>query len=294
MTPNFTKWTDFALTDGLRLASILVIALILNRILRVLTNRLIPAVGAESLGRIARMREQHVKTLSSLLYSAGTAVIVSGAILTALPLFGFNVTPVAAVAGLASLAFGFGAQHLVRDLINGFFIIIEDQFVVGESVRVGAVVGRVEHLTLRRTVIRDIQGAVVTIPNSEITQVSNLSRDWGQVFVDLSIPPDGSSDTALASLERVCADLRADSSWSPVLVDGPRVLGVETFGPAGATLRLQLRTVPGRQDDAARELRRRIQNRFEQEHVRWGGVQRVEIVGSGSGALESMSARSNS
>jgi len=292
MTLNLPKWTDFAVSDGLRLVTILVVALVLNRILRMLTRRLIPAVGAESLGRIARMREQHVKTLSSLLYSAGTAVIVSGAILTALPLFGFNVTPVAAVAGLASLAFGFGAQHLVRDLINGFFIIIEDQFVVGESVRIGAVVGRVEHLTLRRTVIRDIQGAVVTIPNGEIMQVSNLSRDWGQVFVDLSIPPDGSSDAALASLERVCADLRADAAWSPVLVDGPRVLGVETFGPAGATLRLQLRTVPGRQDDAARELRRRIQNRFEQEHVRWGGVQRVEIVGSG--ALESMSARSNS
>lgn len=292
MTLNLAKWTDFALTDGLRLLTILLVALVLNRLLRVLTRRLIPAVGGESLGRIARMREQHVKTLSSLLYSAGTAVIVAGAILTALPLFGFNVTPVAAVAGLASLAFGFGAQHLVRDLINGFFIIIEDQFVVGESVRIGAVVGRVEHLTLRRTVIRDIQGAVVTIPNGEITQVSNLSRDWGQVFVDLSIPPDGSSDAALASLERVCADLRADTSWSPVLVDGPRVLGVETFGPAGATLRLQLRTVPGRQDDAARELRRRIQNRFEQEHVRWGGVQRVEIVGSG--ALESMSARSTS
>ena len=292
MTPNLSKWTDFALSDGLRLVTILAVALVLNRMLRVLTRRLIPAVGAESLGRIARMREQHVKTLSSLLYSAGTAVIVAGAILTALPLFGFNVTPVAAVAGLASLAFGFGAQHLVRDLINGFFIIIEDQFVVGESVRVGAVVGRVEHLTLRRTVIRDIQGAVVTIPNSEITQVSNLSRDWGQVFVDLAIPPDGSSDTAFASLERVCAELRADSSWSSVLVDGPRVLGVETFGPAGATLRLQLRTVPGRQDDAARELRRRIQNRFEQEHVRWGGVQRVEIAGSG--ALESLSARTNS
>ncbi len=292
MTLNLPKWTDFALTDGLRLVTILVVALVLNRILRVLTRRLIPAVGAESLGRIARMREQHVKTLSSLLYSAGTAVIVIGAILTALPLFGFNVTPVAAVAGLASLAFGFGAQHLVRDLINGFFIIIEDQFVVGESVRIGAVVGRVEHLTLRRTVIRDIQGAVVTVPNGEITQVSNLSRDWGQVFVDLSIPPDGSSDAALASLERVCAELRADGAWSPVLVDGPRVLGVETFGPAAATLRLQLRTVPGRQDDAARELRRRIQNRFEQEHVRWGGVQRVEVVGSG--ALESMSARGNS
>lgn len=280
MSPNLFKWTDFAVARGIRIAAILVIALILNRLLRIVTRRLIPAAGSESSGRIARMREQHVKTMASLLYSAGTAVIFIGAILTTLPEFGFNVTPIAAAAGLASLAVGFGAQHLVRDLINGFFIIIEDQFAVGESVKIGAVVGRVEHVTLRRTVVRDIQGAVVSIPNGEISQVANLSRDWGQVFVDISIPLEASSDAALTALERVCSELRADISWSPVLVDGPRALGVDSFGPAGVTLRLQLRTVPGRQDDAARELRRRIQNRFEQEHIRWGGVQRVEVVGS--------------
>jgi small-conductance mechanosensitive channel len=292
MTPNLFKWTDFAVADGLRLGTILVIALVLNRILRVLTRRLIPKAGAEGLGRVARLHEQHVKTLSGLMYSAGTALIAVGAILTALPVFGFNVTPIAAVAGLASLAFGFGAQHLVRDLINGFFIIIEDQFVVGEVVQIGTAIGRVEYVTLRRTVVRDPQGALVTIPNGEITRVSNLSRDWGQVFVDISIPQEASADAALAALERVCAELRNDASWSPVLVDGPRALGVESFGPAGATLRLQLRTVPGRQDDAARELRRRIQNRFEQEHIRWGGVQRVEIVGNE--VLQSLAARSNS
>jgi len=292
MTPIVFKLTDFALADGLRLATILVIALVLNRILRVLTRRLIPAAGAEGLGRVARLHEQHVKTLAGLRCSAGTAVISVWGILTALPVFGFNVTPIAAAAGLASLAFGFGAQHLVRDLINGFFIIIEDQFVVGESVRIGTVIGRVEHLTLRRTVVRDIQGAVVSIPNGEVAQVANLSRDWGQVFVDISIPQEASADAALAALERVCAELRADVSWSPVLVDGPRALGVDSFGPAGVTLRLQLRTVPGRQDDAARELRRRIQNRFEQEHIRWGAVQRVEIVGNE--ALQSFTARSNS
>jgi len=292
MTPNLFRWTDFAAARGIRIGAIVLIALILNRLLKSLTHRLIPAAGAEGLGRIARMREQHVKTLSGLLYSAGTAVIIVGAILTALPEFGFNVTPIAAAAGLASLAVGFGAQHLVRDLINGFFIIVEDQFAVGESVRIGTVIGRVEHLTLRRTVVRDIQGAVVSIPNGEITQVSNLSRDWGQVFVDISIPQETSADAALAALERTCAELRADASWSPVLVDGPRALGVDSFGPAGATLRLQLRAVPGRQDDAARELRRRIQIRFDQEHIRWGGVQRVEVVGSE--LLQNIAARSNS
>lgn len=292
MAPNVFKWTDFALGHGIRLALILLVALILNRVLRTVTRRLIPAAGAEGLGRIARMREQHVKTLAGLLYSAGTAVIVIGAILTALPELGFNVTPIAAAAGLASLAIGFGAQHLVRDVINGFFTIIEDQYIVGETVRIGTVVGRVEHLTLRRTVIRDLQGAVVTIPNGEISQVANLSRDWGQVFVDIALPAEGSSDPALAALERVSAEIRTDSAWSPVLVDGPRVLGIETLGPAGATLRLQLRTIPGRQDDIARELRRRIQNRFEQDHIRWGGVQRVEITGSE--VLHDLAARANS
>jgi moderate conductance mechanosensitive channel len=279
MAPNVFRWTDFAFGHGVRLATIVVVAFILNRLLRTLTRRLIPDAGAEGVGRIARMREQHTKTLAGLLYSAGTAVIIVGAILMALPELGFNITPIAAVAGLASLAFGFGAQHLVRDLINGFFAIVEDQFVVGETVRIGAVVGRVEHLTLRRTVIRDIQGALVSIPNGEITQVANLSRDWGQVFVDIFLPSDGSPDAALAALERVSGELRTDTSWSPVLVDGPRVLGIETFGPGGVTLRLQLRTIPGRQDDAARELRRRIQSRFDQERIRWSGVQRVEVVG---------------
>jgi moderate conductance mechanosensitive channel len=291
MTPNVFKWTDFAAARGIRIAAILLIALILNRLLRSLTRRLIPTAGSDGIGRIARMREQHVKTLAGLLYSAGTAVILIGAVLTALPEFGFNITPIAAAAGLASLSVGFGAQHLVRDIINGFFIVVEDQFAVGESVRIGNVVGRVEHLTMRRTVIRDIAGAVVSIPNGEISQVANLSRDWGQVFVDIAIPQETSSDAALATLERACAELRADATWSPVLVDGPRTLGVDSLGSAGATLRLQLRTVPGRQDDAARELRRRIQNRFEQDHIRWGGVQRVEIVGSE--ALQNVAARSN-
>jgi small-conductance mechanosensitive channel len=278
MTSNILKSTDFWLDHSLRLVSIVLIALILIRILRTVTRRLIPAAG-EGLGRIARMREQHAKTLAGLLYSAGTAVIIVGAILMALPEFGFNITPIAAVAGLASLAFGFGAQHLVRDLINGFFAIVEDQFVVGETVRIGTVIGRVEHLTLRRTVIRDAQGALVSIPNGEITQVANLSRDWGQIFVDIGLPSGSSSDAALAALEQVSAELRTDPAWSPVLVDGPRVLGIESFGPTGVILRMQLRTIPGRQDDAARELRRRIQNRFDQEQIRWSGVQRVEIIG---------------
>ena len=239
------------------------------------------------------MREQHVKTLSGLLYSAGTAIILIGAILTALPEFGFNVTPIAAAAGLASLAFGFGAQHLVRDLINGFFIIIEDQFVVGE-IRADRDGGRAR----RASDAAPHRGPGHSGRRGHHSQRRNRASRKPEPGLGPGVrghfhsAGDASSDAALAALERVCAELRTDASWSPVLVDGPRALGVDSFGPAGATLRLQLRTVPGRQDDAARELRRRIQNRFEQEHIRWGGVQRVEIVGSE--ALQSLAARSNS
>jgi moderate conductance mechanosensitive channel len=273
MPLTLSKWTDIALGHGARLVSILLIALILSRILRMLTRRLIRTTSKEGVGRIARQHEQQSRTVASVVYSFGIAAIIFGAILIALPEFGFNVTPVAAAAGLATLAVGFGAQHLVRDLINGFFTIIEDQYVVGDTVRVGSVVGRVEHLTLRRTVIRDQQGAVVSIPNGEITQVANLSREWAQLYVDIALPANGSTDPTMAALERVAAELRADPSWAPILVEGPRVLGVESLGPGGVTVRLQLRTVPGRQEDAARELRRRIQSHFEQNRARPAGTQ---------------------
>lgn len=278
MTDHVFRWTEFALGHGTRLLAILLIALVLIRVLRIVTRRLIAAAGSESAARVARMREQQTRTLAGILYSSGTAVIIIVAILTALPEFGFNITPVAAAAGLASLSIGFGAQHVVRDFINGFFAVLEDQYVVGDIVRIGDVVGRVEHLTLRRTVVRDPQGAVVTIPNGEITKVANLSRDWGQLFLDAIVAADQPLDEALNALEAVASEFRADPSWSPMLVDGPRVLGVESLAPNGTTVRLQVRTAPTRQDDVARELRRRIQIELAGRGIQLGGLQRMQLV----------------
>ena len=280
MTDHVFKWTEFALGHGTRLLAILLIALLLIRVLRIVTRRLIAGAGAQSAARVARMREQQTRTLAGILYSGGTAIIAIVAILTALPEFGFNITPVAAAAGLASLAIGFGAQHVVRDFINGFFTILEDQYVVGDVVRIGDVVGRVEHMTLRRTVVRDPQGAVVTIPNGEITKVANLSRDWGQLFLDATVAVDQPLDEALNALEDVATEFRADPSWSPMLLDGPRVLGVESLAPNGTTVRLQVRTAPTRQDDVARELRRRIQIELAGRGIPLGGLQRIQIVAS--------------
>ena len=280
MTDHVFKWTEFALGHGVRLAAILLIALLLVRVLRIVTRRLIAAAGTQSAARVARMREQQTQTLAGILYSGGTAIIVIVAVLTALPEFGFNITPVAAAAGLASLAIGFGAQHVVRDFINGFFTVLEDQYVVGDLVRIGDVVGRVEHLTLRRTVLRDPQGAVVTIPNGEITKVANLSRDWGQLFLDATIAIDQPLDEALNALEDVATEFRADPSWSPMLLDGPRVLGVESLAPNGTIVRLQVRTAPTRQDDVARELRRRILIELAGRGIQLGGLQRMQLIAS--------------
>ncbi len=277
-TPDWLmRWGEIGLGVLLRLLAVVVVAVLLQRILRLLTRRMV--FVAETQNRSAQLREQHTRTVADLLYSTGSAVIWIGALLTALPLLGVDVTPVAAVAGLVSLAVGFGAQHLVRDVINGFFIVLEDQFVVGDRVRIGAVHGQVESLTLRRTVVRDSEGALCTIPNGEIRLLANLSRDWSQLYVDVTLDPADRVDRGLAALEGVCAEFRADPNWSAALVDGPRVLGVESLAPGSATLRVQVRTAPARQNDAARELRRRIRARFEQDRLGLG-AHRIEIIGA--------------
>jgi small conductance mechanosensitive channel len=277
MTESFTRWTEIAETRGLRILAILVIAFIVARLLKAITSRLIES--AKSPNRVAQMREQQTRTMAGILYSAGIFLVVAVSILTALPEFGFNVTPIEAAAAVASLAFGFGAQHLVKDLINGFFIVFEDQFVVGDFIQLNSEIGRVEYLTLRRTVLRNPAGAVVTIPNGLIGQVSNLSRDWSQVFVDVTVPSDELVGRALATLEKVAGDLRNDADWSPALVDGPRILGVESLSLDGTVLRVQVRTVLNHKDDVARELRRRIKLGFEQSRIPLSHLHKVALEG---------------
>ncbi|HUO33575.1 MAG TPA: mechanosensitive ion channel domain-containing protein [Candidatus Acidoferrum sp.] len=265
MTEPLIRWAELAGTRGVRILFIALGAFILIRILKAFTSRLVQAAKGQT--RTAVMREQQTRTLAAIAYSAGTTVIVAGSILMALPEFGFNVTPVEAAAAVASIALGFGAQNLIKDLINGFFIVFEDQFVIGDLIQLNGETGRVEHLTLRRTVIRNNTGALITIPNSLVGQVGNLSRDWSQIFVDLTVPSDEQVGRALATLEKISGDFRSDPDWSPAIIDGPRVLGVESIALDGIVLRLQVRTVLGRKDDVARELRRRIKIAFEETGI---------------------------
>ncbi len=275
MSSLLSYFPDTGVATFFRLVAILIVVLLVNRLLRLITNLLIKPAGSEA--RAAKAREQQTRTVAVVLYSASSKIVWAVALLTAAEQFGINVTPVATLAGLASLALGFGAQNLVRDIITGFYIILEDQFVVGDTIQVGDTVGRVEHVTLRRTVVRDPRGALVTLSNGDIRTVANLSRDWSQAFVDVALSPQLSQEKALQALEAAAAELRGDASWSQAIVDGPRILGLQNFDQNSSTVRLQVRTAPSRQDDVARELRRRIQLEFQRRDIPVSGVQRVEF-----------------
>ncbi|HKV26432.1 MAG TPA: mechanosensitive ion channel family protein [Candidatus Acidoferrum sp.] len=269
-------WPELTLTSILDLVAIVVIALLVNRFLRVMTKLMIKPAATQ--GRSAQAREQQTRTLAGVLYSAGSKTVWFIALLTALDKVGINPVPALTLAGLASVAIGFGAQNLVRDVITGVYIVLEDQYAIGDTIQVGDVIGRVEHLTLRRTVVRDARGALVTIANGEVRTVSNLSRDWSQAFVDISIAPEVPLDRIMQALEAASTEMRNDAGWSQALVDGPRILGVQSFDRAASTVRLQVRTAPTRQDEVSRELRRRIQIEFQRQGIPLASVQRFELA----------------
>jgi len=273
-----------AVSTALYLVLILFAALLVNRFVRVTTNLLVKP--ATSQARAAQVREQQTRTLAGVLYSAASVAVWIVALLTAMDKVGVNSTPALILTGLCGVGLGFGAQSMVRDFLTGFFIVFEDQYVVGDTVQIGEITGRVEHLALRRTIVRDQRGALVTISNGEIRSVANLSRDWSQTFVDVALAPDLAMDRSLQALEAAATELRGDASWSQALVDGPRILGVQSLDRDASVIRLQVRTAPTRQDEVARELRRRIQIEFQRQGIPVSTVQRVELASVSSSPQE--------
>jgi small conductance mechanosensitive channel len=263
----------------LRLLVIFVLAVVLIRLLRAVTTRLVQI--AKSPTRSGQAREQQTRTMADLLHSVGTSVVIVVAALMAMRILGFDIAPALATAGVLSVALAFGAQSLLKDIINGFFIVFEDQYSIGDLLQVNGETGRVERLTLRRTVLRNTAGAIVSIPNSLIGQVANLSRDWSQTFVDVTVPADEMVSAAIATLEKVAGDFRNDADWSPALVDGPRVLGIESLALDGTVIRMQVRTGLNRKDDVARELRRRIKLALEESPIVLSHTHKVSLQDDG-------------
>jgi moderate conductance mechanosensitive channel len=265
MSSPFTQFFDFTIPNVLHLAGILVLALLCIRLLRAASNKLIKPAATQSKG--AQQREQQTRALADKIHGAGCRIIWVVAALTALPEFGISALPGVVIAGAAILGFSIAGRDTIRDAIAGLQIVMEDQFAAGDTIQAGDTTGRVEQLTLRRTVVRDGRGALVSLSNGEMRSVSNLSRDWSQAFVDIGVAAETPLEKTLQALESAAAGLRGDAAWSQALVDGPRVLGVQGYDHTGATLRLQVRTAPTRQDEVCRELRRRIHMEFQRQGI---------------------------
>ena len=263
------EWADLfnwpALTaTGLRVAGALVVAVIANYALKAVLRSV--ERSSEKDG-IVTAQEQRTRTLLSLLRSMGRVVIWVMTLFMVLGALGLQLGPLLAGAGVVGLAVSFGAQSLVKDVISGLFILMENQFGVGDVVRLEGVSGAVERMTLRVVVLRDVHGVVHVVPNGEIKKVSNLTRGWARVVLDVAVAYKEDPDAVMAVMLDEGRRLYEDPQWRPLLLDEVQVPGIESFGEHGVTIRILAKTLPLKQWDVARELRRRLKHRFDQEKI---------------------------
>ena len=271
-----TDGENFLRKDAPKILVVLAVAIVLVWLLKLATGRLVKFSRRETLPSALRARQ--LRTLAGVLNSVGIAVIVFLAAMQILPLLGVNMGPLLASAGVAGLAIGFGAQALVHDVINGFFILMENQYDIGDVVRIGGVAGVVESMTLRRTTLRDETGAVHTVPNSEIKIVSNLTRDWAQVALHISVDYRENSDRILELLKQVGNELRNDPAYGALVVADPELPGIERVAGGEVDYLMLVRTRPGQQWTVSRHLRRRIKECFQKNNVQPGNPARVYVM----------------
>jgi small-conductance mechanosensitive channel len=246
-------------------ALIWVVAWIAIRIIRLMARRILAAVddGDDS---TLTLREKRGQTVAQLLRSVGRVVVIVVALLATLNTF-IEITPLLAGAGILGLAVSFGAQSLVKDVISGFFILLENQFAVGDVVEAVGKSGVVERMTLRVVQLRDLNGVLHTIPNGQITVVSNKTRGWSRAVIEVGVAYESDIDHALGVFKDEARTLAADTDWQHRMDGPPEVSGIESLGDHAMTIRTLFRTVPGAQWDVAREFRRRIKIRLEHEQI---------------------------
>ncbi len=264
---------QFLRVDIPKIVVIIVLAFILIRLMKVVINRLLAFSRHES-----GARAQQLRTAAGVIGSVGTFVIVFLALMQILPVLGVNMGPLLASAGVAGLAIGFGAQTLVHDVINGFFILLENQYAVGDVVRVAGVKGTVEAMTMRNTTLRDDDGTVHIVPNSEIKIVSNLTRDWAQISLHVSVAYNENSDRVVKLLMEVAEEVRNDPEFGGDIVADPQVPGIERVANGEVDFLMLVKTLPNRQYRVSRELRRRIKECFQKNNIQAGNPARVYVL----------------
>jgi moderate conductance mechanosensitive channel len=260
------QW-EVLLPRAMKIVLVVFIAIIAYRLVTVLIRKLLQREIDEEDPLVKRLREQRAQTLASLLGNVAAVSVFVVATLTILDIMLENIGPILASFGIIGLAFSFGAQSLVKDVISGTFMLIEGQFGVGDVVKVSDVSGLVEKITLRTTVLRDIEGAVHIVPNGEITRVTNMTKAWSRAVLHIGVAYREDADRVMDVLRDLLRDFQADPEWGPLLLEEPVVPGIESFGESSINIRIMAKTLPLKQWDVSRELRRRIKRRFDEEGI---------------------------
>lgn len=270
--PAFERFLDFFRVESadliralLRLTTIWVMAWLAGRIIKLISRRIVKAVDDGDDSHLT-LREKRGQTIAQLLRSVGRVVITLVALLLSLDLF-FDIGPLLAGAGIIGLAISFGAQSLVKDIISGFFILLENQFAVGDVIETAGKSGTVERMTLRVVMLRDLRGVLHIIPNGQMTVVSNQTRGWARAVVEVGVAYEVDVDRALAVFRDEAAAFGKDPAWEHRLDGAPEVLGIESLADSAVMIRTILRTLPGEQWAAAREFRRRLKARLDKEDI---------------------------
>lgn len=264
--------------DAPKLVLVVVISFVLIRLLRLITREV---TALQTRRMPSGLRAQQLRTLASVITSVGVFIIAFVAVLETLELLGLNLGPLLASAGVAGLAIGFGAQTLVHDFINGFFILLENQYDIGDSVRVAGVQGTVEEMTLRHTVLRDDDGTVHVVPNSQVTIVSNMTRDWSQLTLRVVVAYSENSDRIIKLLQQIGDEVQHNPAFADDIVADIQVPGIDRVGNGEADYLMLVKTRPNRQDAVGRELRRRIKESFEKNQVQTPAPGRVYVMDQG-------------
>jgi moderate conductance mechanosensitive channel len=269
----------------LRIIIILVLAWLVNRVLKRLIKRFVRGLAEQGLQRLASRRRNgggllsdtqpvdisratmRTETVGAVLRSLTTFVIFVLAGLMILGTIGLNLGPLIAGAGIAGVALGFGAQSLVKDFLSGIFMIMEDQFGVGDIVDVGEATGIVESITLRSTRIRAVSGTLWHVPNGEIRRVGNMSQLWSRALLDIGVAYATDVDHASAVMKRVADGMAAEEAWEPFFVEPPEVWGVHDLAENEVTIRMVAKVTPAKQWPIERELRGRIKAAFDAEGI---------------------------
>ena len=275
---SIASWT-FA--SGLRVLLIAVLAYALVRAVALVVRRFEHELNVGT-GLDALERAKRAKTLGSMVSKVATVVIVSVAVLMVLRELHVDIAPVLTTAGIAGLAIGFGAQTLVRDVISGFFLILEDQVRVGDVAAINGTGGLVEELNLRTIVLRDVEGTVHVFPNGAINTLANRSKDFSYYVIDLPIAYREDPDRAAALVRRIGAELQADPAFAPFILEPVEVFGVDAFTERAVVLKLRIKTVPLKQWDVGRELRRRLKKLMDEEGIVLAYPERFLVVNDAS------------